>query len=353
MDQCIRARFVRAALFSASTRALSALLEVQSTNAFRSALFTQQRAKFDDLNTQLSLDRLMTREIAMLGALDGRYLTPLCDDWPHLCRSPALFRVMGRLTEGDHIAIIGARNASSAAMHRAWALGRLLAKSDVTVVSGGALGIDMQGLEGARLSGGRTLTIFGSGLQHPSPRQHLDYFRRHLECGAILSSFQSDQRPTRWSFVRRNRWISELSHRVVVMQASASSGALKAARHSLSLGRRVYVNLPSDADKNYEGCMMLRDEGAQCLSRLVGELVDGLGEPAPTLRVATEHQQVLRSIAGSEITCEKLSERLDLGFKDVLNSLIELECNGLVHRDPFGRWYRRGLFTDRDHGWWL
>lgn len=353
MDSCIRARYVQAGLFTSNNRALRAMVATGTVDGFRGLLSKRQLKRFDEQIADARLERLMTQELGILESLRARYLTPFCDGWPVARPAPTLFRVMGRIKTGHHIGIVGSRNASGMPRHRARVLSRLVARTGATVVSGGALGIDIEALEAARKSGSSTLTVLGSGLLHPSPRQHIGHFRRHLEHGAIISAFKSDQRAKRWTFVRRNRWISELSHSVVVVQARTSSGSIQAARHSLSLGRPVYVNRPTSDDPAYGGCAQLFTEGAQCLSVLTEQLVrtmehQGINPPGRSM-----HSHVLTSMGEGEWTCENLGERLDLGFKDVLSRLIELESYGLVARGEFGRWYRRGLIMNRHNGWWL
>lgn len=352
MHRCIRTAFIEAALFTSSTRALSALLKTQTQDGFRNHLSTNQRLKYDQIAPTGQLQSMRLKELKSLEALGARYVTPLCSNWPAICTSPALFRIMGVLEERKRVAIIGARNASRLSRHRAWALGSLLAFAGKTVVSGGALGVDIEGLQGANGLGGSTLTVLGSGLLNPTPRQHIGQFQRLLEKGAILSEFTHTQKPTRWSFVRRNRWISELSNSVVVMQASSTSGALTAARRSLSLKRRVFVDIPMSQHPDYAGCVDLLEEGAECLSVLVGELLDEIEIGRDASQIPVRHAQVLDSIGTTAIHIENLSEHLDLGLDIVLKTLIELECDGSVERDEFGRWFRRGLFANGGHGWW-
>ena len=59
-------------------------------------------------------------------------------------------------------------------------------------------------------------------------------------------------------------------------------------------------------------------EGAQCLSVLVGELLDEIGIGADKSRMPLRHAQLLDSIGTAAVHVEKLSERLDLGLKIVL-----------------------------------
>ena len=210
------------------------------------------------------------------------------------------------MNTGQHVGIVGARNASSMSRHRARTLARLVARTGGTVVSGGALGVDIEALNAAHATGGGTLTVLGSGLLHPSPRQHIGHFKRLLEQGAIISTYNCDQPATRWTFVRRNRWISELSHCVVVIEARAGSGSLQAARHSLSLGRRVFVHRSTCHEPAYAGCAQLFSEGAECLSALAQQLSGSMVNGKAKIPENPLYTSLLQLIGEDQYRCEKL-----------------------------------------------
>ena len=118
--------------------------------------------------------------------------------------------MLGKMSDAASVGIVGARKAQTVALHRSYMLGRLVARSGLVTVSGGAIGVDIHALDGAYEAGGLTMTVLGSGLSHPSPRCHIERFARYSARGAIISPYSCDFRATRWSFVKK-RWIAELS----------------------------------------------------------------------------------------------------------------------------------------------
>ena len=134
-----------------------------------------------------------------------------------------------------------------------------LARAGVRVLSGGALGIDAAAHRGALLGGGRTVVVLPSGLAHWYPRRHEGLYRDVIAAGgALVSQFPPDTPPTRWTFPRRNALVASLADLVVVVQASASSGALLTAAHAQRLGRRVMAVPAAPGDRRGAGCLRLQ-----------------------------------------------------------------------------------------------
>ncbi|HCE00293.1 MAG TPA: DNA-protecting protein DprA, partial [Armatimonadetes bacterium] len=97
---------------------------------------------------------------------------------------PALF-VWGdeRCLEAPKIAIVGTRNASAYGKACAIKFAESFAKAGVTVVSGGALGIDAAAHEGALDAGGATVAVLGTGVDVAYPAAHRGLFDRIRRSG--------------------------------------------------------------------------------------------------------------------------------------------------------------------------
>lgn len=161
------------------------------------------------------------------------------------------------------VALIGTREPDAVASALARRFAADLARAGVRVLSGGALGIDAAAHRGALLGGGRTVVVLPSGLAHWYPRRHEGLYREVIAAGgALVSQFPPDTPPTRWTFPRRNALVASLADLVVVVQASASSGALLTATHAQRLGRRVMAVPAAPGDRRSAGCVRLLLAGA-------------------------------------------------------------------------------------------
>ena len=237
--------------------------------------------------------------------------------------APPLLYVQGTLpAEPLGLAIIGSRRATRYGIRIAqdWAMG--LASRGVTIVSGGARGIDAAAHRGALEGGGTTVAVLGSGLAQPYPLEHRDLFERiATQGGAVLSEFPLDTAPKAERFPRRNRLVSGLAAAVLVVEAAARSGTQITVGCALDQSKEVLA-VPGPIHGQSEGCHRLIQQGA----KLVHDMDDVLEElPDP--------QQLAKSDAASTMHSRPAPdlEHLDDDERRVLSCLDPLEPR---HVDP-------------------
>ncbi len=185
------------------------------------------------------------------------------------------------------IAVVGTRSASAYGLRQTRAIARELAGAGVCIISGLARGIDAAGHEGALDAQGRTIAVLGGALDRFYPEENRGLMHRILAAGgSVISEYPPGTRPTRYSFLRRNRIIAGLSLAVLVTEGPRRSGALRTAQDALEEGREVFA-LPGSVES--EGSQlphMLLAEGAHMatcardiLNALVIEPADEAGRP--------------------------------------------------------------------------
>jgi DNA processing protein len=237
-------------------------------------------------------DRL-ARELAAAEAVGARIVTCLDADYPAPLRTipdpPAALYMKGSWTAPDAaaVAIVGARRATFYGQQTAERLAYELALRGVTIVSGLAIGIDGAAHRGALKAGGRTIGIIGSGMDRLYPEAHAGLAREIAERGAVCSEYPMGMPPLAVNFPRRNRLLSGLALGVIVVEASARSGALITADCALEQGREVMA-VPGQVDSpSSQGTHKLLRQGARLVAG-VEDVLDALQleltrclEPAP------------------------------------------------------------------------
>jgi DNA processing protein len=238
------------------------------------------------------------------------------------------------------VAVVGARAATAYARAVAARLGTDLADRGVTVVSGLARGVDVAAHGGALESAGDwcTVAVLGCGVDVTYPPEHGEMAEAIAGRGAIVSEFPPGTPPRAEHFPRRNRVISGLARAVVVVEASARSGALITADYALDQGRDVLA-VPGNVltGRNRGGHSLLRD-GAKIVEDADDILEELRFGPARRPRngapPAGARDALLRCMeSGESYALEDLTRESGLDAAALLPRLLELELAGRVRRD--------------------
>jgi DNA processing protein len=169
-----------------------------------------------------------------------------------MAEPPSEVFLWGELPPEPYVAIVGSRGATDEACRFVRRLAAELSRAGVTVISGGAHGIDASAHEGALDAGARTLVVAPSGFHKPYPEAHRELFRRVVESGGgYLSLSPSEQGARRENFHRRNAVLAALCHALVLGEAHLKSGGRNAVKHARVAGRAVFA-VPS-APWNVQG----------------------------------------------------------------------------------------------------
>ncbi len=120
--------------------------------------------------------------------------------------------------------------------------GYKLAKLGYCIVSGMARGIDEYAHLGALKAKGKTIAVLGSGVNIIYPKQNTYLYNRIINNnGLIISENKPSHIPLPQDFPKRNRIISGLSMKLLVVEASLNSGSIITANLAAEQGRDVYA----------------------------------------------------------------------------------------------------------------
>jgi len=256
-------------------------------------LSTQRATKLKRAVEEAVADGAVRREVDAADAAGVRFVGLNESGYPKLLSlipdPPVLLWVRGEFAEQDalSLAIVGARKCSHYGREQAERFGYGCAEAGLTIVSGGAYGVDIAAHRGALKAKGRTLAVIGSGLADPYPHDHADLFARIADgAGALVSELPMSTPPRPENFLPRNRIISGLALGVLVVEAGRRSGALNTARRCNEEHGRELMALPGRVDsRSSEGPHQIIREGWGTLVTNVADVLDGLGEAGQTLKL--------------------------------------------------------------------
>jgi DNA processing protein len=298
---------------------------------------------------------------ARLDAVGGRFVVPYDSGYPEslldLFDPPAGLFVRGEAAEPAKrsVAIVGARNCSPGGAELADQLARALSGCGVTIVSGGARGIDAAAHRGAVEAGGRTIAVMGCGIDVAYPSLNRSLFDSVLARGAIVSEYPPGTPAEPFRFPARNRIVAGLSEAVVVVEGATGSGSMITAEHALDLGREVFAVPGAVTAALSEVPLLLIREGATMI-RGPDDLIADLGvKPvAPTSSGPgsgsgsgpgsgpglDRRESAVWEALGAPSPPDGIASRTGLALPEVVSTLVGLELRGLV-RQVGGRYERR------------
>ena len=136
------------------------------------------------------------------------------------------------------VAIVGSRRASGYTKECVFCLAKMLNEAGVVVVSGGALGVDIEAHKGAMPN---TIGVFGNGLNKIYPQTNAKTIKEIYENSLALSEYSPDTPSLPHHFLQRNRIVVGLSNAVVIAQADFQSGSMQSARMAKQMGIEIFV----------------------------------------------------------------------------------------------------------------
>jgi len=241
------------------------------------------------------------------------------------------------------LAIVGTRRATDYGRRIARRFANELAQCGFTIVSGLAEGIDTQAHEGALEARGKTIAVFGCGIDKTFPAQNKGLADEIEKSGALISEYSPGTPTAKWTFPRRNRIISGLSLGVVMVEGNYESGAMITAKLALDEGREVFAvpgNIEIDQTK---GPHWLIKQGAK-----LAENVDDILEEFNIKRVAGNEkakEQDYSQLSSDEVKIisyltkepkhiDEISAKSGMETQEALSILSILEIKKLVKQVP-------------------
>ena len=300
------------------------------------------------------------REVEWIEAHGIRVWTLTDEDYPYRLRQcpdrPLLLYGKGNLhpSEGHIVSIVGTRQATERGKELTESLVRQLHEQleSVTIVSGGAYGIDIAAHRAALRYGIPTIIVPAHGLDRIYPYRHRPEAVAALELGGILTEFPSGVEPLAPFFMQRNRIVAGLADTVVVVESREKGGSLITAQMAIDYNRELFAFPGRPMDESSGGCNALIRANKAGLITCADDLIDAMqwtrratsSQPIQTEMIgliddlSVEQQAIMQLLQESEegMHINLLVMETERPYSDVASDLMMLEMQDLVRSLPGG-----------------
>lgn len=265
-------------------------------------------------------------------------------------------------TSDPFIAVVGTRDLSL--YGKEWCSRIISAmattKSRPVVVSGLAIGTDINAHASAMENGLKTIAVMATGIDDVYPARHREFARIISESPgcALITDYPTRTSPVAINFIRRNRIIAGLCQATVVIESKEKGGAMITANLANSYNRDVYALPGRIDDLRSQGCnRLIRAKVAEPVSDLES-FIDSIGlgvyQRRASKDLGTEIKgkyekefdggtvEKLIALAGlvkkcRGITVEELCSRTNLHYSEVASLTGILEKDMIIDIDLFQR----------------
>jgi DNA processing protein len=212
---------------------------------------------------------------------------------------------------------------------------------NITIISGGAKGIDSVAHNAVIEDSGNTIVVLGCGIDVVYPMQNKCLFREIEKKGLIVSEFLPKTPPLSFNFPRRNRIISGLSELVLVIEASEKSGSLITANYAIEQNKEVMVVPGSIFSKGSIGCNRLIRDGAQIFCSMEDLYLLLKLENHENIKILSPiKEKILKIVSDGPTHIDEIVNKAYVGREALFNILFEMQNKNEIISLP-GNYYAK------------
>jgi DNA processing protein len=186
------------------------------------------------------IDTCQKEKIVILPLFSDEYPSTL----KYISNSPKNLFLKGNigLLYTKKAAIVGSRTSDENAESWAYTISKKLAEKEITIISGGAEGIDYAAHKGALSAGGNTIWIFGTGLLRYYPEDHRELYEEIAKKGLLVSEHLPHFTGGRIALLNRNRITSALSNALIQVTSDKTGGSVT--QMKIAIEQRIPIFCP-------------------------------------------------------------------------------------------------------------
>ena len=233
-------------------------------------------------------------------------------------------------------------------------------KQKPTIISGLALGVDIEAHRTALAEGLPTIGVMATGPDAIYPIRHRSTAEQMVSTPgcALITDYPPGTAPLAIHFLRRNRIIAGLSKAIILIESKVKGGGLTTCRLAFSYNRDIYALPGRIDDLRSQGCnALIREKVAEPITS-TDALLESLGMKGSGKRSCeSDHERllyifgkshseayidrlhrILRAIRENRgITVEEIATKTGLGYSQTAEATALLEIEGVISIDLLQR----------------
>ena len=233
------------------------------------------------------------------------------------------------LLDSFKVAIVGTRAPNPYTKSLTAELSNAITKCAV-VVSGGALGVDIIAHKHAFP---RTIMIAPSSLDIIYPRENAQIIQKIYDSALVLSEYERDYIPQKYSFLQRNRLVIAISDIVILPQGDLKSGTSSSAKYALTLGKPIFTLPHRYNESTLTNALLARGE-----ARAIYNISDFINEHILP-NISESMRESTQNLAESNLESDEIlsfcakNPTFEEAFAKFGSKVLEYEFSGLLVRE--------------------
>lgn len=193
--------------------------------------------------------------------------------------------------------------------------------------------------------GGKTIAVFGCGLDVIYPAENKKLYDQIIKSGgSIVSEYEDSAKPHLWKFPQRNKIVVGLaSLGVLVIEAGENSGSLVTAKIAKKAGKKVWTVPGPINSKVSVGCNELIKSGEAIMTTSVNDIIHTKIrstniEIRNKIELPKEEQKIYKVLQLEPMEIDEIAQKLGESVVEIGSTLSIMGIKGLV-TESGGKYY--------------
>lgn len=234
------------------------------------------------------------------------------------------------------IAVVGSRRATQYGKTVTEKLVAELVIQKATIISGFMYGIDTYAHKMAVDYGGKTIAVFGCGLDVCYPAENEILYSEILaKGGGVVSEYEPKAKPHLWKFPQRNRIVIGLSSiGVLVVEAGEASGSLVTARIARKERKKVFAIPGPITSSSSIGTNWLIKEGMAKMVLGIEDIIQMKESKVRSSKAGVKldgiEEEIYKILKSEPLTIDELVKTTQKGVSQISQAITIMSMKGLI-----------------------